>query len=371
MTPAPAQIGDPLEAILTPALVVDLDAFEANLETLADYVAGQGIRLRAHAKTHKSADIARLQIAHGACGVCCQKLGEAEALVDGGIQDVMISNQIVGAVRLDRLAVLAGRARLIICVDDAGNVDALSAACVRRGTNLDCVVEIDVGQGRCGVQPGSDALALAQRIDQSPGLRFAGLQAYHGSAQHYRSHADRRAAIDGVVAETRATADLLARNGLTCEIIGGAGTGTFDMEGESRVHNELQCGSYIFMDADYGRNFGPDGAPYAPFRNSLFVLATVMSKTRPGKAVCDAGHKAYSLDSGMPLVWQAPGLEIVDCSDEHGVIADPEDTLALEDRVWLVPGHCDPTCNLHDWFVGVRDGRVETLWPVTARGRLY
>ncbi|MEM8792194.1 MAG: DSD1 family PLP-dependent enzyme [Pseudomonadota bacterium] len=371
MSEPPARIGDGVDQILTPALVVDLDAFDANMAKMAGFAAEAGVRLRPHAKTHKSADIALMQIAEGAVGVCCQKLAEAEALVAAGVPDVMISNQVVGAARIARLARVAGQARLIVCADDVRPTQALSEACRAADTGIDVVVEIDVGQNRCGVPPGDPALGLALEIAALPHLNFAGVQAYHGSAQHYRSHAERRAAIDGVIAETRATVDLLAEHGLDCDIIGGAGTGTFKMEGTSGLYTEIQPGSYLFMDADYGRNKGEDGQPYAPFANSLFVLATIMSKTLPGQAVSDAGHKSYALDSGMPLVHGGPDLEVVSCSDEHGVIRDPEDTLKLEDRVWLIPGHCDPTVNLHDWFVGVRGGTVETLWPVTARGCLF
>ncbi|MEM9046165.1 MAG: DSD1 family PLP-dependent enzyme [Pseudomonadota bacterium] len=370
MTKPPAQIGDPIQDILTPALVVDLDSFEANLRKMASFASEAGIRLRPHAKTHKSADIALMQIAQGAVGVCCQKLSEAEALVAGGVPDVMISNQVVGIARLTRLAELAGKARLVVCVDDASATEALSAACQAVGSQIDVVVEIDVGQNRCGVAPGAPALELGRLVARLPNLRFAGVQAYHGSAQHYRSFAARRKAIDAVTEKTRSTVNLLAANGLACEVVGGAGTGTYAFEGTGGVYSEIQPGSYLFMDADYGRNLSEDGGAYAPFQNSLFVLATIMSKTQAGQAVSDAGHKSYALDSGMPLVRGCSDLEMVSCSDEHGVIRDPEDLLSLEDRVWLIPGHCDPTVNLHDWFVGVRGDRVETLWPVTARGCL-
>lgn len=371
MSRAPAEIGDTVDRILTPALIVDLDAFEANVASLARFAEANGVSLRPHAKTHKSADISKIQMAHGAVGVCCQKLAEAEALVAAGVPDVMISNEVVGDARLTRLASLAAAARILVCMDDAQTTRALDAACAARGTGIDVLVEIDVGQARCGVAPGEPALDLARLIDGLPNLRFAGVQAYNGSAQHFRAHEEREEAIASVVAATRATVDLLAANGLDCAIIGGAGTGSFEFEGTSGLYTELQCGSYVFMDADYGRNRDRDGKAYAPFRNSLFVLATIMSKTRAGQAVSDAGHKSYSLDSGMPLVAGEGDLEMINCSDEHGVIRDPSDLLALEDRIRLIPGHCDPTVNLHDWLVGIRGDRVECLWPVTARGCLY
>lgn len=371
MQTPPAEIGAPIADIDTPALVVDLDAFEQNLETLRRFVAGQGIRLRAHAKTHKSAAVAAIQMERGgACGICCQKVSEAEALVAAGIRDVLVSNEVVAPAKIDRLARLAKAARVLVCVDDPQAVDRLSSAARAHGSTIECLVEIDVGAGRCGVAPGEPALALAQAIAAAPSLRFAGLQAYHGRAQHIRDHGGRKSAIDAAIAATARTVALLAEAGLACAIVAGAGTGSFELEGASGVYNELQCGSYIFMDADYGRIADAEGRPISTFRNSLFVLTSVMSKTRPGVAVCDAGLKASSVDSGLPLVHDRPGVTFTGCSDEHGMLDDPADTLRLGDRVMLVPGHCDPTVNLYDWFVGLRAGRVETLWRVTARGML-
>lgn len=366
----PAAVGMGLEEIATPALLVDMDAFELNVARLKAFCEAAGVRLRAHAKTHRSADIALYQIRHGgSSGICCQKVSEAEALVAGGVEDVLVSNEVVDPRKIDRLAALADRARVIVCVDDAANVTELSAAAVRRGVRLECLVELDVGAGRCGVADPADALELARAIDAAPGLVFSGLQAYQGSAQHAYDFDARKGLVDAAVAKTRATVDLLAAEGLRCAIVGGAGTGTYPLEAASGVYNELQCGSYVFMDADYARVRGADGAEGAPgFENALFVLTSIMSKAKPGMAVCDAGLKALAVDSGLPLVFGRTDLFYRSASDEHGVIADPGDTLRLNDRLRLVPGHCDPTSNLHDWFVAVRGDRVEALWPVTARG---
>ncbi|MEZ5652379.1 MAG: DSD1 family PLP-dependent enzyme [Burkholderiaceae bacterium] len=371
VNPPPARVGDSLGDILTPALVVDLDAFEANLDRLRARCEGFGVRLRAHAKTHKSADIGLLQMSRGgACGVCCQKVSEAEAMVAGGITDVLVSNQVIGAARIARLVALARQARVIVCVDDAGNVDELAAAAGRAGVTLECLVEIDTGMGRCGVRPGAAAVALAQRVAGHPSLRFAGLQAYDGRAQHVYDYDTRRARIDGVVAATRETVRALQAAGLDCDIVGGAGTGTYGFEAASGVYNELQCGSYVFMDVDYGRVREAGGAGLSEFANSLFVLSTVMSVAVPGTAVCDAGLKALATDSGPPVVRGHEDLAVKGVSDEHTILADPGDSLTLGQRLWLIPGHCDPTCNLYDWYVAVRGGRVEALWPVSARGCL-
>ncbi|MBU2531535.1 MAG: DSD1 family PLP-dependent enzyme [Alphaproteobacteria bacterium] len=367
-----AKPGMRLDEVATPALIVDLDAFERNVERLRAFVAENGMRLRAHAKTHKSADIARYQIEKGgACGVCCQKVSEAQALVAAGIKDVLVSNQVVDRRQIGHLADLARDARVIVCVDDASNVDALSQAAQQAGTTIECLVEIDVGAGRCGVPWGPPATALAGKIAQSRGLKFSGLQAYQGSAQHKRSWPERKQLIDEAIDQTRKTVAMLEAEGLPCDIVGGAGTGTYRLESTSGVYNELQCGSYVFMDADYGRVLDEGGRPKSDFENALFILTTVMSKAKPGQAICDAGLKVQSVDSGQPVVFEGAGLEFLKCSDEHGVIADPEDRLSLGDKLKLVPGHCDPTCNLHDYYVCMRGDIVECLWPVTARGRAF
>ena len=366
----PAEIGMPLEAVDTPALLLRLEAFERNLRRLPAAVAGSPIRLRPHAKTHKSPVIALRQIAHGAVGVCCQKVSEAEAMVYGGIPDVLVSNEVVGAPKLRRLAALARQARVAVCADDPGNVADLSEAALASGARLSVLVEVNVGADRCGVEPGGPASALARQIAGSPGLRFAGLQAYHGAAQHIRDFAQRRAAIDAAVEKVRRTLEELRRQELGCAVVTGSGTGTYRFEAESGVFTELQAGSYVFMDADYARNLAEDGGPYRDFEHSLFVYATVMSRPTKDRAVVDAGLKALSVDSGMPGVEGMPDVEYARASDEHGTLTlhDPSRSPRVGDKVRLIPGHCDPTVNLHDWVVGYRGNRVEALWPITARG---
>ncbi|MBV9824977.1 MAG: alanine racemase, partial [Alphaproteobacteria bacterium] len=224
-----------------------------------------------------------------------------------------------------------------------------------------------------GVEPGEPGLALARQIAEAPHLTFGGLQAYHGSAQHLRGWEERRQAITGAAEKAGRTRDLLARNGIECPIVTGAGTGTFEFETASGVYTELQCGSYIFMDADYGRNLDRGGSVTRAFEPSLFVWATVMSRPTDERAIVDAGLKALAMDSGPPTVWEEPAATYDRASDEHGrlLIAGATNRLKLGDKVRLVPGHCDPTVNLYDWYVGVRGERVEALWPITARGALY
>jgi 3-hydroxy-D-aspartate aldolase len=297
-------------------------------------------------------------------------VSEAEALVQGGVRDVLVTNEIVGERKIAHLAALAREAKLTVCVDSAENVAALDGAAARAGATLDVLVEVDVGAHRCGVPPGTPAVELAERVAGAKTLRFVGLQAYQGSAQHIRDHGERRAAIDGAVAYARETVAMLEERGIPCPSITGAGTGTFRFEAASGLYNELQAGSYIFMDADYAKNLGEGGGPFDAFEHSLFVLTTVMSTPEPGRAVVDAGLKASSVDSGLPTVHGEPDIEFVGASDEHGKLAfDAGDvSVSLGDRLKLVPGHCDPTVNLYDWYVCVRDGYVQALWPIVARG---
>ncbi len=304
----PARVGDAVDDIDTPALVVDLDAFERNLDLMANAAHSAGVALRPHAKAHKCPDIADLQIERGAVGICCQKVGEAEAFVTAGVRDVLVTNEIVGAAKLARLAALAKDATIGVLVDDAANVRHLGAAVRAAGSTLDVLVEIDVGMKRCGVAPGAPAVALAESVARTPGLRFRGLHAYHGSAQHLRAPAERRETIASVARLARETKAAIEAAGIACPVVTGAGTGTWQLERDSGVFTELQPGSYAFMDADYHRNaLAPDEHH---FEQSLYVLATVMSAPVRERAIVDAGFKAFAFDSGLPQVWHAIGTRL-------------------------------------------------------------
>ena len=371
----PAAVGMDESEIQTPCLVLDLDALEDNIVKMGEFAKRMGVRHRIHAKMHKSVDIALLQERlGGSCGVCCQKVSEAEVFVRGGIRDVLVSNQVRDPAKIDRLARLPRLgARIVVCVDDIANVAGLSAAAAKHGTQIECLVEIDCGAGRCGVVETAEVVAIARAIDAARGLKFSGLQAYQGAMQHLELYADRKAKIDIAVDMVRAAVEALKAEGLDCGIVGGGGTGSYYFEGNSGVYNELQCGSYAFMDADYGRILDKAGnrIDRGEWKNALFILTSVMSHAKPDKAICDAGLKAQSVDSGLPVVFGRDDVTYVKCSDEHGVIDDPAGALKINERLRLVPGHCDPTCNVHDWYVGVRGGKVETVWPVSARGKAY
>jgi D-serine deaminase-like pyridoxal phosphate-dependent protein len=359
-------VSTPVAALDTPALVIDLDAMERNLAAMAGFARERRLRLRPHAKTHKSAWLAQQQIARGAVGVCVQKTSEAEVLAAQGVGDLFISNEVIDPLKLARVAALAGRVRLAIAVDSMLGIERLAAALHAARTTLDVFVEIDAGHARCGIPP-AHAGALARRVVER-GLNFAGLQAYHGRAQHLRSVGERRAAIDGATRAVRAALAALDDERIECPLVSGAGSGSFVLEADSGLWGELQCGSYVFMDRDYADNEWLPGAPR--FEHALFIKSQVISRS-DDRAVIDAGHKSHAIDSGLPRAWRRDDLVFANGGDEHGILRGsslPE----LGETVWLVPGHCDPTVNLHDTMVGVRggldSGTVERVIRVDARG---
>jgi D-serine deaminase-like pyridoxal phosphate-dependent protein len=399
--------GQPVADLETPALVIDADALERNLSKMADFARSRRVRLRPHAKTHKCAKLARLQMEAGAVGVCVQKVSEAEALAAAGVPDIYISNEVIDPRKLERVADLAGRITIGIAVDSALGVQRLADALNASGSSANVFVEIDVGHGRCGVAPIA-ASTLAHHVI-SAGLRFAGLQAYHGRAQHLRSPSEREATIRHAVRLARAAQASISAAGIVCPLVTGGGTGTFFHEADSGLYGELQTGSYVFMDRDYADNEPSPGAPR--FEHALFVKAQVMSRG-VSHAVIDAGHKSHAIDSGLPAVWTPgngrrvegtaglmhldardapaavdadggrPGwrtdlLEYANGGDEHGILRPRGEAgagvlPALGEAVWLVPGHCDPTVNLHERYVVVRGGLqrgvVEAVWAIEARG---
>lgn len=371
----PAMVGMSINDIATPSLVLDLDALEWNIQTMGRICKDLNIGHRAHGKMHKSADVAKLQMSlGGAVGICCQKVSEAEAFARAGINNILITNQVVGSPAINRLIALVGSGiEIACCVDHFDNVKMLEAAAQNAGVQLNCLVEIDCGAGRCGVVSPQEAGLLASYIHQSSALSFQGLQAYQGALQHLQSHQDRFQAAAKALHFLEEVLRHLHGLGLSCAVVGGGGTGSFLPEAQSGLYTELQCGSYAFMDADYGRIEDEKGERLDAhsWKNALFLLTRVMSKTRSGLAVCDAGLKSQSVDSGLPLVSQPNDLRYIKCSDEHGILEDEKDSLAVGDLVYLIPGHCDPTCNLHDWYVGIRGGLVESVWPITARGKSW
>lgn len=355
----------------TPVLVIDRDTLQRNIDAMAAFAREKGMALRPHAKTHKSADIAKLQLAAGAVGVCCAKLGEAEALAEGGVQNILITSPVVTPQAIARLIALNGKiSQLRVVADNPDNVDAIAASTKAAGQALDVVVDIDPGIRRTGVPSAEAALALTQRIAAAETLRFAGVQYYCGAQQHIESYADRRAAIADRTEYLRGIVETLSRAGYVPEVITGGGTGTHRIDAELGVLTELQAGSYVFMDKQYN-DCDLDGGGGKPFETSLFVDAHVISANSASMATIDAGFKALSTDGGLPVVMDgAPvGAMFVFMGDEHGALIAPDHAFHIGDHVSLAVPHCDPTVNLYDAYHVVRDGALIDIWPVSARGR--
>jgi D-serine deaminase-like pyridoxal phosphate-dependent protein len=384
-------LGKPVGDVDTPALVIDLDAMKRNLGRMAEFAKKHRILWRPHAKLHKSVALAKMQIKAGAVGVCVQKTSEAEVMVAGGVHNVYITNEVIAPGKLARVAALtqqvaAHGGQLAIAVDSMDGVIRLAQAMneARAGdgaagvaTVIDVFVEIDVGQGRCGVEPGPAAVLLALEIRKHPALRFAGLQAYHGKAQHLRHAQERRETTAQAVAAALSTRQLIEAQGMAVGLVTGAGTGSLLLEAASGVYGELQAGSFLFMDADYAQNERDPAQPH--FEHALFVKTQVIS-SKSSHAVCDAGHKSHAIDSGLPLVPALAGERVLDYfngGDEHGILRPAAGCTrlpALGQMLWLIPGHCDPTVNLHNVMIGVsgglRSGLVRRIIQVDARGAM-
>ena len=358
-----------IEELDTPVLLVDADAFERNVARMAKLCADAGIACRPHAKAHKSPEVARIQIEAGAVGLCCAKLGEAEVLAAAGIADLHVTTPVVGASKIMRLTAAARQARISVVVDDADNISDLAAGAQTAGLGLDVLVEVDVGQGRCGVEPGPRAAELARLIDGHNWLRFRGLQAYQGLIQMKGSLDERRAAAAEALEKAELSARLVREAGLDVEVLTGGGTGTSAIDAAAGGLTELQPGSYIFMDTNYSA-IEWEGAPAPPFENALTVLAGVLSRPAPDRVILDSGMKAISGDGGAPRARDHAEAGFRFAGDEHGQLAFPgESPLGVGDKVTLLPSHCDTTVNLHDRFIVTRGGEVEAVWEIAARGR--
>ena len=353
----------------TPALILDIDALDRNIAVMAGFAARAGLRLRPHAKTHKSVEIARRQIAAGAVGVCCAKLGEAEALAEGGVDNILITSPVVAGPGIARLAELAARSPgLTASVDHPSTVDALA----RDGATLTLLVDIDPGLHRTGVADGEAAVALARHIQAAPGLAYGGVQFYCGAQQHIESFADRRAALLDRTDYLRGVIDQLTLAGLAPALVTGGGTGSHAIDAELGVLNELQVGSYIFMDRQYGAcDLG--GAGGARFETALMVDARVISANHARLSTVDAGYKAFSTEDGAPtiLAGAAPGAVYHFMGDEHGAVVPPRGAAppGLGRMVTFGAPHCDPTVNLYEAYHVVQGDTLVDIWPIQARGR--
>jgi D-serine deaminase-like pyridoxal phosphate-dependent protein len=362
------------QALATPALILDLDAFEHNLITMARLCMQAGLKLRPHAKTHKSVQIAKFQIASGAVGISVATLREAAVMVQAGVPGVLLTTPVVGAVKIDVLCALLGKSSgLTVAVDNPANVAALEAAVKRRGKKLAVLVDVDIGMKRTGVPDTAGALSLVRRVQSSAALEFAGLQSYSGRVQHIPRAADRARVYGKQLRHLETVLDALARAGEAPGIVSGGGTGTFDIDRRAGLFTECQCGSYAFMDIEYEEvqlfARGPN-----PFKTALFVQCTVVSNNHRGEPTIDGGFKCFSMDGPIPRpAAGAPvGAAYQFYGDEFGKInlARKSDAMKLGSKVELVTPHCDPTINLHDFYHCVRGNRLVDIWPVDARGSL-
>jgi D-serine deaminase-like pyridoxal phosphate-dependent protein len=355
----------------TPVLLVDRPALERNIARMQQMAAAAGIAYRPHAKAHKAPAIAEMQMAAGAAGQCCAKLGEAEVLAAAGIGDLLITTPVVGRGKLKRLMLLLNDARVAVVTDSSANVAELAQAAQTAGRPLDVLVEVDVGQGRCGVRPGDAAAILAAEIADQKWLKFRGLQGYQGALQMVASAAERRAKVEDALAKLLASAEAVKRRGLAVDVLTGGGTGSSAIDCALHGLTELQPGSYIFMDSKYAA-IEWDGANRPPFETALSVLGTVISRPARDHAIVDVGMKAASGDGGPPMLDPAPGDGAFSfAGDEHGHLrfagACPVEIGA---QVRLIPSHCDTTVNLYDRYVVTDGDEVVDVWDIAARGRV-
>lgn len=354
-------IGQLLDALDTPALLLDLDVIDANLKRLAQAGNERGVNVRVHFKSLKCGGLARYIAAKGLPTFLCAKLNEAEVLADAGITDIMIANQVVGPLKMSRLANLAKRVSLRVCVDHPDNIDQLSRAMKDAGATLGVLIEVDIGMARCGVEPGEPAVALAQQIQRSPGLRFDGLQGYDGHLQMMPDAKEQRAKSLGGLEQLVGTRRVLERAGIAVPVVTGAGTGTWEYTAGFPGVTEIQPGSFVLMDCVY-RNFRPE------FGCSLSILCTVIS-VREKWYTLDAGMKAISKDFGMPVIKDHPEENLTRLSEEHAKVEIEPVPVKIGDRREVLPAHCCGTMNLHRQAVAIRKGKVEAIWPIEASGR--
>jgi D-serine deaminase-like pyridoxal phosphate-dependent protein len=356
----------------TPALLVDLDIFEANLRTLATHAKSRSTAFRPHGKAHKSSIIGKLQVASGAIGVCAAKLGEAEVLVGGGLKDVLITVEVVGRRKIERLVALAARApELKAVVDNEQNAADVSAAALASGRRLKVAIDVNIGQNRTGLETPAEVVALAQAIARLKGLELVGLQAYDGGKQHVVGFEKRREANERSLERAVAARQALEKAGFAVQMVSVGGTGTYNIDAGYPGVTEIQPGSYIFMDAHYRRIGGRDHPAFSDFGCSLSVLTTVVSRPTSGRAVTDGGNKALPTDEGQAEPVDLTGVTFRTAGDEHGILTlqNPSRDLRVGDQVEFIPGHCDTTVNLYNVFFAVRKGIVEQVWPIEARGR--
>src|SRR5262245_16609555 len=359
-------IGAHKRTLDTPALIVDLDVLDQNIARIATACRAAAVGWRPHTKGQKVPAIAHRLLAAGAIGITCAKLGEAEVMAAAGVRDILVANQIAGSRKIARLMELRRRADVMVAVDDPGNVAALDAAARESGVRLRVLIEVNIGLNRAGVEPGAPCLALAQTIAQHAGLSFGGVMSWEGHAAPIRDPVEKAEAVRAAVAKLTGSVELCRNAGLPAPIVSCGGTGTYALSVIQPGVTEIQAGGGIFCDVHYRTHFGIEH-PYA-----MTLMTTVTSRPNPLRIVCDAGKKAMSGDAALPQPLALEAVQSVRLSAEHATIdlAAPNEALRVGDPLEFVVGYTDTTVHLHETMYGVRDGRVETIWPVAARGRL-
>ncbi len=363
----PALKGMSFEEIQTPCLMIDFNRFKNNIEKMKIFAEKNNIKLRPHAKMHKSVDISLYQITHGgASGICCQKVSEAEVFVRSGIKDILITNQICDEQKIDRLCKLnLSDSSVSCCVDNINNVQKIEKIAKNNNVIVKLLIELECGAKRCGIDNLNEIKNIINFIKESQNLKLLGFQAYNGSNQHIIDIQKRKKSVN----ITTQKIFNLVKSFISEElIITGGGTGCFEYEVETKIYDEIQVGSYAFMDAHYS-SLKKNEQSEIIFENSLFILTSVISNSQKNFCVVDAGLKSLSVDSGLPKIYNNEKVNYIKCSDEHGILEDEYNLMKINQKLLLIPGHCDPTCNLHDWYVVINnDKTVIDLWPVSARG---
>ncbi len=360
-----ALIGAHVDELDTPALIVDLDRLDANIATMSGLIRERGVAWRPHAKAHKCPAIAHRELAAGAIGITCAKVGEAEVFVAAGIRDILIANQIVGPIKTRRLAALCRQADVIVAVDNIGNAQEIDRAAAEFGSRPRLVIELNCGMNRAGVEPGEPAVALARAINDLPNVRFAGLMSWEGQAAGMTDATARGAEVTRAVGQVIATAEQCRAAGLPVEIVSCGGTATFLTTAGIAGVTEVEAGGGIFGDTFY-RNHD------VPLQPALSILVQVTSRPAPDRIIIDAGRKTVDPSSVAPEVWGVDGVQRLALSAEHGTITldHPSDTPAIGDKLRLGIGYSDQAVHLHEVLIGVRHDRVEAIWPIAARGKL-
>ena len=360
-----AKIGCTVEEIDTPALLLDLDVMEANIEKMADRFKAMPAELRPHAKTHKTPIITQKQIEAGAIGVTCAKLGEAETMAEAGVREILIANQVVGEPKVTRLMSLARHSDVIVAVEDSLNVRHLAERAREKGVRLDVLVEVDVGNNRCGVMPGKPALLLAKEVQGHPSLSLRGLMGYEGFCQFIADMDEKKRKVTEAMDKLVGTRDTLEDAGVGVDIVSAGGTGTHMITGKHPGVTEVEAGSYVFMDAKYSQVPGLE-----EFGQAISILSTVISTSHKGKVICDAGLKTITFEFGLPPVKGRDDARYVRANEEHGHIeVDPGFDLSVGDKLELIPTHCCTNTNLYDYLHCVRNGQLDAVWRIQGRGR--